>query len=145
MGIALAFYELLQSCFVLKFVLTLLALALPFWGEELIVSYRGVYMEHRVYNQSFQVTRAMVPHGDRKVVAVFELPLERGDEEKTFTRWIYDNQEQIIDRLFEGGILLTDTGENTAVNTRTKTVIVLPALRLRASIKGNLVSIAVLE
>ena len=123
----------------------LLFFALFAHAEDLFVSYRGVFMEHRVYSQSFQVARAMVPHENRSVAMAFELPIEARDEGKTLLQFLKSKQETVIDQLFKGGVLLTDSGLSTHSDTQTKTVITLPALRLRAAIKGSFVSIAVLE
>lgn len=120
-------------------------LCLPVFGEDLILSYRGAYKEHRVFNETFHVARAMIPHASTTAIAVFELPLEPEDDGKTLTRLLRERQDAVIEELFKNGILLTDASNTTAANTQTKTVITLPALAVRATIKGTFVSIALLE
>lgn len=114
-------------------------------AQDMIVSYRGVYEEHRVHNESFRVAKAMIPHTQRLVTASFDVPIEPDDEGKSLTRLLQENQDLIVNRLFRGGILLTDATLSGSAQTRTKTVITLPALPIRATIKGTFVSIAVLE
>ncbi len=111
---------------------------------EFLISYRGVSAEHRFLNDRFYVAAAMMPRPNGRIASEFTLPID-GDKRLTPTAFLTHHQDAILEQLMKRGVLLTDAQQSTSVDTTTKTVITLPTIRIRLSVKEDLATIAVIE
>lgn len=121
----------------------LLFLAIPIVAEDLIVSYRGAFVDHKIHNESFMVTRAMIAHGELETVALFDIAVD--EKYNSTVDLIRSNQDLIVEELFKNGILLTDNQQTSRNLSTNKVVITLPAQKISVTIKGSLARIAILQ
>ena len=115
------------------------------FGEDFTLSYRYASRDHRLINESILIAKAMIPHEQTEIAASFELEIDEADEEKTLAKILSLKSQELVDLLAQNGVLLTDTAEGKSAGASTKTVLVMPALAIRATIKDNSVTIAVLK
>ena len=111
---------------------------------EFLISYRGVTAEHRFLSDRFYAAAAMMPLKDPRTIGEFTLPIDP-DQPLAPTQFLNHHQDAILEELMQQGILLTDAQQSTQAGTRTKTVITLPTIRIRLSVKEDLATIAVIE
>lgn len=114
-------------------------------GEDFTLSYRYASRDHRLISESILIAKAMVPHAKAEYAAVFELEIDEADEDKSLVKILNLKSQELIDILAQNGVLLTDTAEGRVAGASAKTVLVMPALAIRATVKDNSVTIAVLK
>lgn len=128
-----------------KQIVFLMILSIFLQAEDLIISYRGAFVDHQVHNESFMVSKAMIRHTERKIVAQFDISIDANDENSTAKDLIKKYQDAVIDQLFKQGILLTDSQKSANSVSNSKLVITLPAQKITATVKASLVTIAILQ
>lgn len=128
-----------------RFILFLILFCTNLLSENFIISYRGVYADQMVYNESFMISKAMIPSQKQRLVATFDIPIPETNSTKSLIALIRANQDLVIEELFKQGVLLTDNQKTIQNTSSNKLVITLPAQQILATINGRLVRIAVLE
>ncbi|GHV60284.1 hypothetical protein FACS1894103_5220 [Campylobacterota bacterium] len=129
----------------MKLLICFFALLITLWGDELLVSFRIVTQNNRVSSQQFTVAKAMIPAKNPQIIAEFELPIGENEHENGAVKIVQNHQDELLAELMKHRILMTDNAESRVENIRAKTVITLPSVRISASVKEDLVSIAVIQ
>lgn len=129
----------------MKVVICFFVLLIAAWSDELLVSFRIVTQNNRVFSQQFTIAKAMITAKNGQIITVFELPIDENESENGAVKILQHHQDALLEELMKRRILITDNAESRSDNISAKTVITLPTVRIRATVKEDLVSIAVLQ
>ena len=129
----------------MKVVICFFVLLIAAWSDELLVSFRIVTQNNRVFSQQFTIAKAMITAKNGQIITVFELPISENESENGAVKILQHHQDALLEELMKRRILITDNAESRSDNISAKTVITLPTVRIRATVKEDLVSIAVLQ
>ena len=110
--------------------------------EQYIISYRGVVKENRLYNEQFNVSKAMVPKAFTAYQELLTLPYKEGESIPMLLR---KNQDLVTEELFKQGILMNDTLNKGKYSLESKTVITLPPTYITVTIKEDFVTIRLIK
>ena len=119
-------------------------LMLPLFGteEQYIISYRGVVKENRLYNEQFNVAKAMVPKTYRTYRELLTLPYKEGESIPALIR---KNQDLVTEELFKQGVLMNDALTTGKYSLDSKTVITLPPTYITVTIKEDSATIRLIK
>jgi hypothetical protein len=120
----------------------LLFLSSLYADEQYIISYRGVVKENRLYNEQFNVAKAMVPKHYSAYQELLTLPYKKGE---SIAALIRRNQDLVTEELFKQGILMNDALTKGKYAIDTKTVITLPPTYITVTIKEDFATIRLIK
>lgn len=112
-------------------------------AEQYILGYRGVVREHRFFNDTFSVARAMSPRPVNKIGKSYTLPVPKDDT--PIPLFFQAHQDAIVQWLLTSGVLVTDRQNTHMTGTETKTVLTLPPTYALVAIKEDFVTITLFE
>jgi len=117
---------------------------LPLFGaeEQYIISYRGVVKENRLYNEQFNVAKAMVPKHYTAYRELLTLPYREGESIPALIR---KNQDLVTEELFKQGVLMNDALTTGKYSLDSKTVITLPPTYITVTIKEDFATIRLIK
>lgn len=110
--------------------------------EQYIISYRGVVKENRLYNERFNVAKAMVPKSYTNYRELLTLDYRKGESVPTLIR---RNQDRVTEELFKQGVLMNDALTKGKYAIDTKTVITLPPTYITVTIKEDSATIRLIK
>lgn len=110
--------------------------------EQYIISYRGVVKENRLYNEQFNVAKAMVPKRYSTYRDLLTLPYKQG---QSIAQLIRQNQDLVTEELFKQGVLMNDALTKGKYAIDTKTVITLPPTYITVTIKEDFATIRLIK
>ncbi len=110
--------------------------------EQYIISYRGVVKANRLFNEQFNVSKAMVPRSYRTARELLTLPYRKGESIPALIR---KNQDLLTEELFKQGVLMNDALRQGKYSMDTKTVITLPPTYITVTIKEDFATIRLIK
>ena len=120
----------------------LLSFVFVYAEEQYIISYRGVVKENRLFNEQFNIAKAMIP---KKYTATSELLTLPYQKDENIVSLIKQNQDQITEELFKQGVLMNDALNKQMYSLESKTVITLPPTYITVTIKEDFATIRLIK
>ncbi|MDR2905228.1 MAG: hypothetical protein LBU73_04680 [Helicobacteraceae bacterium] len=112
--------------------------------EYFIVSYRQFSRDHTIVSEKFDVARAMQEFSELKIKAEFDVFTEDSDGIST-EKLLKIHQDEIVRHLIYHGAIVSDNAHSRRKNTSSKSRLVIPAAKIAAKVKGDLVKITLFE
>lgn len=122
--------------------LFLLLFALSHAEEQYIISYRGVVKENRLFNEQFNVAKAMVRKSYESSQELLDIPYRKGENIAVAIR---RHQDRLTRELFKQGILMNDALTKRSYTIDAKTVITLPPTYITVTIKEDFATIRLIK
>jgi hypothetical protein len=110
--------------------------------DQYIISYRGVVKETRLFNEQFNIAKAMMPKKYAATSELLTLPWQEGDNTVALIR---QNQDLLTEELFKQGVLMNDALNTQVYSLETKTVITLPPTYITVTIKEDFATIRLIK
>ncbi|MBD3823663.1 MAG: hypothetical protein IE916_04055 [Epsilonproteobacteria bacterium] len=111
--------------------ITLFSLSNLFGFEEYLISYRYVVKDAILYNESLQVSHAMLPCKGHPTLQTIDLPLAKED---SILSTIKENQEEFIEYIHRLGMQVEHQGETLQSMHTSTTILTLPTTCFKVEI-----------
>jgi hypothetical protein len=115
-------------------------------SEDFIVSYRQASAKGAILNQKLAIAKAMIaPPSSSKIKSGFAFAIDAKESDLGVYKLLNIYEDVLLENLLKNGVIMSDAAEVGRGGVDTKTVLTLKALRVRADVKGDIVTIAVYE